>query len=301
VSGRWLLGAIGIALAGAALCCWATLCLLFWQGSWQLLYHPASPVTRTPAAVGVAFDPVAFAADEAGQTRLSGWWIPAGPNARFGRYTILYLHGQAGNVGDAVDQVAALHAEGVNVLAFDYRGYGQSQFARPSEARWREDAESALVYLTGTRQIAAGTILLDGEGLGADLALERAAAHPELAGVILRDPIPDAANAIFTDARARLVPAHLLVRDRYDMNAPAAALRIPSLWFFRIGAAPDTRPAGYTDVFSKITARKTTVELKDFGGSAGGEAGALSEWLAGLPGKGQNRQQTSFGDETGGS
>lgn len=284
------MAAICIAVAGAALCCWATLCLLFWQGSWQLLYHPASVVTRTPAAVGLAFEPVAFAADEAGQTRLSGWWIPAGPQARFGQYTVLHLHGQAGNVGNTVDDVAGLHAAGVNVLAFDYRGYGQSQFARPSEALWREDAESALRYLTGTRQIAAGAILLDGKGLGADLALEMAAAHPELAGVILQDPIPNAANAIFSDPRARLVPAHLLVRDRYDMNTPAAALRIPSLWLLRSAVPSDTGLTKYTDILSKVTARKTMVELKDSGGFAGDPSRALQEWLTELPGKSGNPQ-----------
>jgi len=41
VSGRWLLAGAGLALVAAALCSWGTLCLLFWQGSWQLLYHPS--------------------------------------------------------------------------------------------------------------------------------------------------------------------------------------------------------------------------------------------------------------------
>src|SRR5277367_6733550 len=59
VSGRWLLAALCATLAGAAVCCWLALCLLFWQGSWQLLYHPAAAVTRTPASEGMAFDPVA--------------------------------------------------------------------------------------------------------------------------------------------------------------------------------------------------------------------------------------------------
>ncbi len=114
--------------------------------------------------------------------RLKGWWIPAATDAKFARLTVLYLHGQDGNMGDTVDALARLHAAGVNVLAFDYRGYGQSQFVRPSEAHWRQDAEWAIEYLTGTRHVAPGTIVLDGTGLGANLALEEAAAHPELAG-----------------------------------------------------------------------------------------------------------------------
>ena len=87
-----------------------------------------------------------------------------------------------------------------------------------------------LEYLTGTRHVAPGAIVLDGTGLGANLALEVAAAHPELAGVIVESPLADPMSAIFNDARARMVPAQLLVRDRYDLNAAAENVRVPVLW-----------------------------------------------------------------------
>ena len=57
VSGRWLLSAFAIVIPSAAFCAWAVLCLLFWQGSWQLLYHPTAAIARTPASGGLAFDP----------------------------------------------------------------------------------------------------------------------------------------------------------------------------------------------------------------------------------------------------
>ena len=144
VSGRWLLGAVVLTIGAAIFCAWCVLCLLYWQGSWQLLYHPESVLRRTPSTAGLAFDAVGFAATDAGTPRLAGWWIPAAPDAPFSRLTVLFLHGQDGNLGDTVDAFARLHAAGVNVLAFDYRGYGQSQFARPSEAHWRQDAEWAI-------------------------------------------------------------------------------------------------------------------------------------------------------------
>jgi uncharacterized protein len=239
VSARWLLTAASLALVAAAACAWLALCFVFWQGNWQLLYHPTSAVTRTPASVGLAFDPVGFATTEAGEPRLKGWWITAEPGARYARFTVLYLHSQTGNLGDAVDELAALHESGVNVLAFDYRSYGQSQFAHPSEVHWREDAEWALQYLTATRHVPAGSIVVDGEGLGANLALEVAAAHPELAGVVLHEPLDDPADAIFRDPRAKLVPARLLCKDRFDERAAALALLIPSLWF--LPASTQTR------------------------------------------------------------
>ena len=286
VSGRWLLMGVSVALVGAAVCSWGVLCLLFWQGSWQLLYHPVSAVTRTPASVGLAFDPVAFASTETGEPRLKGWWVPASADARFSRYsrfTVLYLHGQDGNLGDTVDSLAALHALGLNVFAFDYRGYGQSQFQRPSEKRWREDANWAIDYLTGIRHIAPGAIVLNGKALGANLALEIAAAHPDLAGVVLESPLDAPMNAIFNDARSWLVPAHLLVSDRFNADQAATALKIPSLWFEWTAPPGILGPPEKLEAFRKAGSAKMLVWLTSSWQSSKDTTEALARWLDDLP------------------
>jgi hypothetical protein len=282
VSGRWLLTAVGVAVAVAGLCAWGALCLLFWQGSWQLLYHPTSAVTRTPAGSGVAFDSVGFATTDAGTPRLKGWWIPAAAGARYERYTVLFLHGQNGNVGDSVDELAGLHDLGLNVLAFDYRGYGQSEFQRPSEMSLREDAESALNYLTGTRHVAANTIVVDGKDLGANLALEVAAADPELAGVVLEEPLDAPMEAIFGDARARMVPAHLLVRDRWDLNEAAKGLQVPVLWMLFSGEPAAQSPA---NLATETRAPLMRVWLYDRDRKSNEQARSMSRWLDDLPAK----------------
>jgi pimeloyl-ACP methyl ester carboxylesterase len=286
VPGRWLLTAASLAILGAAACAWLTLCLLYWQGSWQLLYHPAFAITRTPASVGLDFDPVAFATTESGVPQLKGWWIPAASDSRYGRYTVLYLHGQDGNLSSAVDDLAALHGIGLNILAFDYRGYGQSQFAHPSEARWREDAEWALNYLTATRHINAASIILDGRDLGANLAFEIAAEHSELAGAVLESPLGSPVEAIFSDPRAHLVPARLLVRDRFDAAAPATALRIPSLWL-----APEPTPKGSAGKikdpagYDSVASAKILVWIADGFDLQKQRANAWLRWLDELPAK----------------
>jgi uncharacterized protein len=284
VSGRWLLGAVVLTIGAALLCAWCAFCLLFWQGSWQLLYHPAAAVTRTPASAGLAFDAVGFAVTDAGTPRLAGWWIAAAPNAKFARLTVLYLHGQDGNLGATVDALARLHAAGVNVLAFDYRGYGQSQFVRPSEAHWRQDAEGAIEYLTLTRHTAPGSIVLDGTGLGANLALEEAVAHPELAGVIVESPIANPLRTIFSDARAQMVPAHLLVRDRYDVNAAAANVHAPVLWFAWDNARSASGVSSHEpDAYGKIAGRKMIVWLSPAKNIDMQIVDALARWLDELP------------------
>jgi uncharacterized protein len=284
---RWLLTGIGGTIVLAAFCAWCTLCILFWQGNWQLLYHPASKIARTPASIGLAFDPVAFASNEAGQPRLSGWWIPASPEgltARLNRYTVLFLHGRGGNLGNTLDELEMLHEAGVNVLAFDYRGYGQSQFARPSEAHWREDAGWALRYLTGTRHVAAGSIVLYGDELGANLALEIGAQHPELAGVVLYEPMADPVEVIFSDPRAQLVPTRLLMRDHYDLRAAAAKVNIPSLWLMQVIAAGQIEATPGTDAYDRVAAPKKLVWLKGAPTAEDDCRKALTSWLDGLSG-----------------
>ena len=134
------------------------------------------------------------------------------------------------------------------------------------------------MYLESTRHIPAASLILAGSGLGANLALQVGAEHREIAGVILDDPIDAPANAIFNDPRAHLVPARLLIHDRWESSAPAANLRVPSLWILR--QASDHAPAG----FEQVKSRKMIVWLtrpvtadKDY-------ANALSRWIGDLSG-----------------
>ncbi len=269
ISARWLLTALGVSLPAAVLCTWIVFCLLFWQGSWQLLYHPSSIVARTPSNIGLAYDPVSFATNSTGVPQIQGWWIPA----TAARYTALYLHDQAGNLGDTLNVLSDFHTAGLNVLAFDYRGYGQSQFVHPSESSWRQDATWALDYLTSTRHIDPHSIVIIGSGLGANLALQIAGAHPELAAVVLESPLDAPPNAIFNDARAKLVPAHLLVRDRYDLIAPAAELHVSSLWLTDAQNAALINP-----IFERVNAPKKRASL----GANENIAPLLQSWLTNL-------------------
>lgn len=280
VSGRWLITAFVLAIAAALLCAWGTLCILFWQGSWQLLYHPASALSRTPAGVNLQFESVGFATSVSGEPQLRGWWIPA---AKETRYTAIYLHGDNGNLGDTVGALTHLHAFGFNVFAFDYRGYGQSQFVHPSEVRWREDTDSAIRYLTGTRHLAPGSLVLIGKDLGANLALETASAHPDLAGVVLENPLESPTTAIFNDARARLVPARLLVSDRWNTNASASNLLIPSLWFYWTAGQSAGTDQDSPEAYQKAPARKMLVWLSNSPDEQKQFDAAVTNWLDQLP------------------
>ena len=284
ISFRWLATTAGIAILAAIACAWATLCILFWQGSWQLLYHPTSAIVRTPASVGLAFDSIGFASDAAGAAQLRGWWIPGTPQSH---YTAIYLHGANGNLGDTIDDLLRLHGAGLNVFAFDYRGYGQSRFVHPSEQRLREDAESSIEYLVGTRHIPATSLILVGKDLGANLAIALGAAHPELAGLVLEEPLESPLNAIFSDSRARLVPAQALVRDRWELNASAANLRIPSLWIYWTSALKIDNEKNTPAAYQQVTARKMFSWMTASPGTSKNYADTLSRWLDDLQSNGR--------------
>ena len=287
ISPRWLAGAAAVAILAALACAWLTLCLLFWQGSWQLLYHPVTAITRTPASDGIAYEPIQFAVTETGKTQLTGWWIPD-PD---GKLSILLLHGADGNLSDTVDTIAALHRQHLNIFAIDYRGYGQSAPAKPSEKQLRQDAEWALSWLTITRNIPAQTILVCGTGLGANLAAELAAEpasiHGRLAGIILDQPSDQIMAPVFDDPRSHLVPAHWLVQDRYDLFAYTVALDIPSLWLLPQTKSGSASPTSSINAASGANThahgQKTAAWLKPPIAADPHFAEILRRWLDDLP------------------
>jgi uncharacterized protein len=234
ISGRWLAWAFLIALSLAALCAYGALCLLFYQGQWQLILHPSTSITATPTSLGLKFDEVRFDYTETGSPRLDGWWIPADRDARWSASTILYLHSGDGSLSDTVDVLATLHSLGINVFAFDYRGYGRSAGSTPREKRMREDTEAAWSYLTDTRHTAPQSIVIYGTGIGASLAVDLATKHAP-AGLILDGPSGPARQIIRADARARIVPG-FLITERFDPAASLQTLTIPKLFLDRNGA-----------------------------------------------------------------
>jgi uncharacterized protein len=234
ISGRWLAWAFLIALSLAAFCAYGALCLLFYQGQWQLILHPSTSITATPTSQGLKFDEVRFDYTETGTPRLDGWWVPADKDARWSGSTLLYLHAGSGSLSNTVDDLTTLHSLGINVFAFDYRGYGRSARSTPREKRMREDTDAAWSYLTDTRHIAQKSIVIYGTGIGASLAVDVATKHPP-AGLILDGPSESARQIIRADARARIVPG-FLITERFEPAENLQTLTVPKLFLDRNGA-----------------------------------------------------------------
>jgi hypothetical protein len=185
------------------------------------LYFPNLPsrqVDATPADIGLEFETVTL--DTADGETVTGWFVPASHT----RGTLLYLHGNAGNVGHRLDGIAMFHRLGLDTLIIDYRGYGASS-GKPSEDGTYQDALAAWTHLTGQKQLAPGRIVLFGESLGGSIAAWLAARH-EPAGLITYasfTSVPDIARELYPIFPVRLA------RYRYDTAAALARVRRPVL------------------------------------------------------------------------
>jgi uncharacterized protein len=250
ISGGWLLRAFALVLGVAALCAYATLCLLFYQGQWQMVLHPSRRVATTPAARSIPFDEIRFDYTETGISQLTGWWIPTENGTRWSQSTVLYLHSGEGSLANCIDDLATLHSLGINIFAFDYRGYGHSTGIRPSEQKMMEDGSAAWRYLTGARHFEAKSIVIYGTGIGASLAAELASKQSP-AGVVLDGPSETARRIIGADVRARILPLSLLLTERFDPEAILKTLTTPKLFLDRDGKKSRTGQLSQAAAFPK--------------------------------------------------
>jgi fermentation-respiration switch protein FrsA (DUF1100 family) len=184
----------------------------------SLLYFPSRTIEQTPAS---AFRELAFATEDG--ERLHGWWIPAAAPAAG---HVLFCHGNAGNVGDRALHAGLLSAAGLDVLLFDYRGYGRSS-GHAGETGTYRDARAARSALLRQPGVDAARVFYLGESLGGAVALPLALEFPP-AGLILQSTftsVRDLARAHYPFVPNRVVPdAYPSLRLVPRLQAPLLVL-----------------------------------------------------------------------------
>ena len=154
---------------------------------------------------------------------LRAWYFPPG---RAGAPVVLFLHGNAGDIGNHIPWAKFLIDAGYGVLALEYRGYGGNP-GSPNEAGLYDDARGAFAFLQ-QQGVADANIVLFGESLGTGVAVQMATEHG-VGAVILRSPytsIPDVAAI-----QLWYFPVRWLVRDRFNSLAKIAAIHAPLMVF----------------------------------------------------------------------
>ncbi len=237
------------------------LSLVFYSIQKKMIYHPWPDLEATPDRVGLVYEDVFL--DTSDGVRIHGWYVPA-PEART---TLLFLHGNAGNISHRLDNVRRLHRLGLNVFIVDYRGYGRSE-GTPDEQGLYRDARASLAYLQGRPDVNSDRIAVFGRSLGGAVAVDlcsRAACHK----LILESTFSS------TEDMARSIipffPLARLLTERFDSERKIARIRAPLLQFhgtrdevvpFRLGeklhrAAPEPKRfvaipgAGHNDTYER--------------------------------------------------
>src|SRR5512146_1618962 len=124
----------------------------------RMVYWPTNTAAERPEEQKLSFEEVWF--KNADGTELNAWYLPC-PDAKL---TILFCHGNGGNVSYYVDRAIMYHSLSANCMLFDYSGYGKSK-GTPSEQGTYKDVAAAYNWLVESKKIPGDSILVHGWSL----------------------------------------------------------------------------------------------------------------------------------------
>jgi fermentation-respiration switch protein FrsA (DUF1100 family) len=189
----------------------------------RLVFFPDRNMAGNPGDVGLDFEEVWL---QSGGKRIHGWFVPA----RAPRGTLLYFHGNAGNISHRLESIKQLHDLQLSVFIFDYRGYGQSE-GRASERATYQDSRAAWDYLVGERGIGRDQIVLYGRSLGGAVAIELAEEVDPLALILVScfTSAVDMGTKVYP-----LLPIRLVRRIHYNSLKRIGGVPAPKLFIHSI-------------------------------------------------------------------
>lgn len=230
----------------------------------RLIYFPGRPPSGSPADLGLDFEDLRLPVGD--DDLVHAWYVPHDNP----RGTAIFAHGNAGSLEHRLSIIAAMRTLRLNVLAFDYRGFGHST-GSPSEAATYEDMEAAWRWVTEQKNETPARIVIWGRSLGGGVAVELAKRKRPAALVVEStfSSLVDTASHHYP-----WVPVRLLLRHRYDSIAKIDEVTIPKLF----AHAPDD------EVIPHALGRKlyeAAPEPKTWAKMGGGHQVALAEQMAG--------------------
>lgn len=264
---RRMLGELLIPLAIA----YGAVLVLVYVFQSHLVFFPSTgrEAVVTPQSYGLRYESVSIRTAD-GET-LDAWWVPA-ENARG---TVLFFHGNAGNISHRVDYLQMFHRLRFSTLIVDYRGYGKSS-GTPTEAGTYRDAEAAWEHLRHARLAQPRDIVIAGESLGAAVATWLAAEVSPRAVLLFSTftSVPDLGAQVYW-----FLPVRLLSRFDYDNLANLKRIRTPV--FIAHSRDDDIVPYEHgRRLFEAAAEPKAFLEMR--GGHNDGFIFTRQEWVAEL-------------------
>ena len=187
----------------------------------SMMYFPLKGV-KPPAEYGLSgFSDVTLTTKD--NVRVTAWAHAAEP----GFPTVVFFHGNGGNISNRVDLLRAFTDAGYGMFSLDYRGYGNSE-GTPSETGIYLDAHAAITYVSEKMQVPDGKMIFYGESLGTGVAVEMATQY-QAGMVVLQSPY--LSITIRASESYSYVPVSLLLKDRFDSVSKMGKLKSPLLIF----------------------------------------------------------------------
>ena len=219
-SPRRIAAALGLALL-LALAIWGMRELDARQRVW--IFQPSDRSWPGANAAGMQEQWIAFRSRDGSAARLHALWMPSG-NAQ--APLLLFLHGARWNVTGSSPRIRRLQPMGFSVLAVDYRGFGKSSAALPSQASAAEDARAAWDWLG--RQAAGRPRYIFGHSLGGAVAIDLASSVKDESGVLVESTFTSISD-VFDSMRWGWLPVNWLITQRFDSVDKVAAIGSPLL------------------------------------------------------------------------
>ncbi len=234
---------------------------------------PTRELSSTPADIGLAFEEVTLRT--ADNEKLHGWFIPAVSTNNQLEKTVLFMHGNAGNISHRLETIRIYHQLGLNFFIFDYRGYGQST-GNTSEAGTYLDAAAAWDYLIGEQNMDAEQIIIAGRSLGGGIASELAN-NVTPAMLILESTftsMPDASKKHYP-----FMPISIILKHRYETLKKLKNISCPIVIVH--SRNDEVIPFSHAEInFERANQPKKFIELR--GGHGNGFLLSKRDYVAGL-------------------
>jgi fermentation-respiration switch protein FrsA (DUF1100 family) len=228
----------------------------------RLIYFPGAYRTLTPppASLQLPVERITMTTEDG--VTLVGWIIRAAPDTG---YWLLICHGNAGNLSefDRPLHYAGLRQLGLNLLAFDYRGYGESGGA-PSEPGLYRDVDAAYRFLRANEGVPAERIIVFGHSLGSAVAVDLAS-RASVAGLI----VEGAPSSVIQRGQELYpyIPVRWIAASRFNSMEKITRIRVPKL--FLHARSDEVIPLAHgRRLFEAAPPPKTFVELNGGHGDA---------------------------------
>lgn len=159
-------------------------------------------------------------------TRLHGWFFQT--ELRPETATIVYFHGNGGNISN-VSWVGQWFAKrGFNVLLFDYRGYGASEGDVGPESALYADGDAAVAFVVNKKGANSQRVVLYGQSLGTAVVAD-VASRQHVGAVVLESGFSSASSVASTALPWLPRWLHFLGKNRFESAQKLAAVRAPVL------------------------------------------------------------------------